>query len=560
MAERLYNVVIEQPRSPAPGAAAALAAAISARYGIPAADLERRISRGRFKVKSRVDRTTADTYATDLNRLGAVCVVQAADDGPAAFSGPIDVPSGTQPAVRRETGPPPGTDPSRPRLSPETLQPAPATDPGRPRFAPDTLQPSTDPGLPRVAAPAHPGTEPGRQRVPVEAVAPRPTTEQGRQRMSAEAVAPRPTTEPGRQRVPAEAMHPTHLPTDPSRPRVAPEAVRPATEPSRPRVSAEAVRPATDPSRPRVAPAAVRPATEPSRAVAPASAPTDLGALTGGFPLTLSTLDGAAPEGGPAVRANSSNNLPASFGPATNPPASFGPATNLPASFGPATNLPASFGPPTTPEAPTPPPSGSGSRLPRAESQAVAAPEPVVDRFAPPPAAAVDVEVALDTDMPRRREPPGAPPAAGARVQEVPWPAATLPPRISESRPGATMAGGPTVATTGRPGSGLRDPRVRLVLGAVLAVGLGFVPAHLVASMREKTAYAEIDADLAHRQTMIHTPEEVDAVRAAHAARKRAARQNIALGSLALWALVGGGVAWLWFRRIDWDHVLGPSR
>ena len=80
MAEPLFNVVIERPRSPAPDAAAALAAAISARYGIPAADLERRIARGQFRVKSRVDRATADTYAADLVRLGAVCAVVPADE------------------------------------------------------------------------------------------------------------------------------------------------------------------------------------------------------------------------------------------------------------------------------------------------------------------------------------------------------------------------------------------------------------------------------------------------------------------------------------------------
>ena len=81
--------------------------------------------------------------------------------------------------------------------------------------------------------------------------------------------------------------------------------------------------------------------------------------------------------------------------------------------------------------------------------------------------------------------------------------------------------------------------------------------------MREKAAYATIDADLARRQTSIRSREDYaafDAVRAAHAERKRAARQDIALASLALWALVGGGVAWLWFRRIDWDHLLGPAR
>ena len=138
MAERLFNVVIEQPRSPAPGAAGALAAAISARYGIPSADLERRITRGRFKVKSRVDRNTADTYAADLTRLGAVCVVQAVDEAPqgttgqfGAVSGPIDIPNpDTAPGARvarpsepPPLGPPRAETPSKPPPSAATIAP-----------------------------------------------------------------------------------------------------------------------------------------------------------------------------------------------------------------------------------------------------------------------------------------------------------------------------------------------------------------------------------------------------------------------------------------------------
>ena len=99
MADRLFNVVIEQPRSPAPGAAAALAAAISARYGIPAGDLERRIARGRFRVKSKVDRATADTYAADLTRLGAVCIIQPVEDASTSVVASMPSVSAQMPAV-----------------------------------------------------------------------------------------------------------------------------------------------------------------------------------------------------------------------------------------------------------------------------------------------------------------------------------------------------------------------------------------------------------------------------------------------------------------------------
>ncbi|HVV88566.1 MAG TPA: hypothetical protein VHE35_36230, partial [Kofleriaceae bacterium] len=114
MAERLFNVVIEHPRAPGPEAVATLAQAIAARYGIPAADLERRIARGRFRVKSKVDRSTADTYAADLTRLGAVCVVLPVEESTTqsmpAVSGPIDVQGMALPESHRDPAPRPLTD------------------------------------------------------------------------------------------------------------------------------------------------------------------------------------------------------------------------------------------------------------------------------------------------------------------------------------------------------------------------------------------------------------------------------------------------------------------
>ncbi len=137
-------------------------------------------------------------------------------------------------------------------------------------------------------------------------------------------------------------------------------------------------------------------------------------------------------------------------------------------------------------------------------------------------------------------------------MPEVPWPAATLPPRVSETRAGASGASTAFAPTAG-PAGGLRNPYVRLVAGAALAVGLGFLPAHFVAAAREHAAYAELDLELTKREATIRSRADYDAfdtVRAAYADRKRAARTSIAYGSIALWILVGGGVGWLWFRRI----------
>ncbi|HEX3760264.1 MAG TPA: hypothetical protein VHW23_16220, partial [Kofleriaceae bacterium] len=48
-----------------------LASAMGARYGLPAAELESRLTRGRFRVKAGVDRATAEAYLRDLSAIGA---------------------------------------------------------------------------------------------------------------------------------------------------------------------------------------------------------------------------------------------------------------------------------------------------------------------------------------------------------------------------------------------------------------------------------------------------------------------------------------------------------
>src|SRR5436853_2562243 len=70
-----YHVFVDGPKDRSPGGIARVATAMAARYGLPPAELESRLQRGRFKVKAGVDRATAETYARDLDRLGAIAVV-----------------------------------------------------------------------------------------------------------------------------------------------------------------------------------------------------------------------------------------------------------------------------------------------------------------------------------------------------------------------------------------------------------------------------------------------------------------------------------------------------
>lgn len=177
------------------------------------------------------------------------------------------------------------------------------------------------------------------------------------------------------------------------------------------------------------------------------------------------------------------------------------------------------------------------------------------DLFAPPEAAA-EMQLALDVEPVRKPARPPAPAPEDLGASGAPAP----------TRPaGASPVPGPATAprAPGEPAwkAHARDERVRFVAGALLAAIVGGVPALVVASVRERSAFAELDGKLEDRQAKVVTRDDWDAldrVRASFVERKRAERQGIALTSLLIWAAVAGGAAWVWFRVIDWDRVLGP--
>lgn len=128
--------------------------------------------------------------------------------------------------------------------------------------------------------------------------------------------------------------------------------------------------------------------------------------------------------------------------------------------------------------------------------------------------------------------------------------------RAAAERQGAVSAGGPLGPVMAKLAGA---ERARFALGVFLALFLGFLPAHIFASVREGSVYDEIDGQVQAEQGKVETLEqweELDVSRDAHLLRKKSAQRNIALGGLVIWALVGGGLGYLWFRRIDWDRHL----
>jgi hypothetical protein len=116
----------------------------------------------------------------------------------------------------------------------------------------------------------------------------------------------------------------------------------------------------------------------------------------------------------------------------------------------------------------------------------------------------------------------------------------------------------PPARASGRLAAFAAQPRARFATGALLAVLLGFAPAHFLASVREKSAFAEIDARLIDKQAHVQSLEEwnaLDHARESFRDQKVAEKHSIALLSLLLWAAVSAGVAFVWFRKIDWDRL-----
>jgi hypothetical protein len=204
----------------------------------------------------------------------------------------------------------------------------------------------------------------------------------------------------------------------------------------------------------------------------------------------------------------------------------------------PASALPASIGP--------------EAAKPSAKPAAAAKPDEPIDMFAPPDAADDNFAVHLAPDEVERAAkkkvsipPETAPAEPAARTSR---PSLQAPNRSSRPslQPPLTLSSGPAA-------TGLKDPKIRLLVGVLVSIVIGFIPAHFVASMREKSAFASVDASVAEVQKQVVTPEDytaLDPMRARQLERKRDDRRNIAMIALLIWAAGGAGVAFVFFKKI----------
>ncbi len=436
----LFHVYVEAPDR-SPETIERLADTIGTRYGVPVAELAKRLAAGRFRVKANIDRVTADAYAKALADSGAVVKIEDA------------LPTQPVPVI------PPVAPPTRPRPSSSTLPPADAErsagysmQPAKERAAATSVPPPNQPATPSL--PPTNGDRPG---------------------------LPRPSTPPPR----------------PSASSLAPSSASRASSAALPMASGSAK------SGPVVA-------TGLSAAYSDSAATTDLGAL-GGDSLAMVSL-----EGDDEPRSASDGDM-------------FAPMMDL--------------------SPPMSRPSDSAVKLKTSRLK-----DEPMDLFAPPDAAedaAFKVEIAVDDAADRARK-INTPPAG----VPVTAPVAAVTPPLKKKHPTAPAGHPVTVSPDAQ-----EIPRWRFAAGVILSILLGFIPAHLIASARERTAFDKIDAQIIATQDQADSAEmyaTLDDFRDAQRALKQGEKRNIALLSMLIWGVTAGGLAYVWFRRVPWNR-LGPN-
>jgi len=491
--------------------------AISKKFGLPVPDLVKRMTAGRFRVKANIDAATADAYARSLEEVGARVKVEEAHPTPpsvpvvaappppvpAAASVPVSAASLAEPP--RKKGPTlPGEKPSRsgrysvnpPRSSSSTAVPPPRSK--SPSAAPNP-------------APSPPPAPPPREGHPSSTLMPVAPADAAAARAAKTERSGSTSLPPATERSGSTSLPPANAP------RAGSSSLPPATERSGstslpPANAARTSSPSLSPTNAKNAPFQSGLSAAYSQEIPVAA---DLGSLGS---LSLSSLDG---------NDDSSPAPSGSFGP---------PSTGMPASIGPAPEPAVKF----TSRSGTTPAAGTPAKPPSAQSAPL-------DMFAPPDAeeAEQNVELAVD-ERPKKQT------TAPARSQTSPVLAAPTPPAMRrQAHSQGTVAGGVSAPEM---------PRARIAAGVGLAIILGFIPAHLIASMREDKAFQKIDAQIVATQTAADTPEmyaALDSFRAAQLARKESERRSIALTSMLIWGVVAVGLGYVWFRRIPWDRVPG---
>jgi hypothetical protein len=185
-----------------------------------------------------------------------------------------------------------------------------------------------------------------------------------------------------------------------------------------------------------------------------------------------------------------------------------------------------------------------------------------IDMFAPPD----EAEHSLSVDLAPEEVERAARKRASAPPPEIP---VASPPSNEYGRSSIAQASveaarysrpslvAPNATPAARSSHPLANPMLRFVLGVIVALAVGFLPAHIIAAVREKSVFSTVNANVRSVQDKADTAEAyaaLDVFRTEQLARKYDERRSIAMMALLIWAAAGGAIAYVWFRRIPWPE------
>lgn len=181
-----------------------------------------------------------------------------------------------------------------------------------------------------------------------------------------------------------------------------------------------------------------------------------------------------------------------------------------------------------------------------------------------------------DSPPPRTAPAPSAPPSRRPSGMALPRPPKTMAPTAAQSLPAGAAPEQPASAPGHRARGGvaveenafdrartrLADAaRLRFAVGVFAALLIGFLPALLYAQSG-RGDIADKRAALIAEQTRAGADLDawnlLDTRRSATVAEMESTQQNIFVGGLLIWLVCAGALAFLWFRKIDWQFYQTP--
>ncbi len=148
---------------------------------------------------------------------------------------------------------------------------------------------------------------------------------------------------------------------------------------------------------------------------------------------------------------------------------------------------------------------------------------------------------------------PKAPVAPAFVPDASPTPPASAPPQPSSTQPASTppAKSGPLAAIAS-------SERIRLAVGVVLVLLVGFIVSSSLGSSLEKRRYSSAVDELKVAYHEVDSPEawkELDTLRVTTIETLERRRKNVVITSSLVWLAISGLLLWLWLRMIPWARM-----